>query len=415
MSEHLLRRTAMTTALALFAGGAMAQSTTITFGYWGDPAELAPFETVIAAYQEANPDVRIEVQHAPWSGYFTRLDAQLAAGAGPDVFFITNVPSYASRGALEPLDDYIEATGFPIAEYNQEALRSHSYQGGLYSLPRDNATIALYYNIDAFDAAGLEPPNESWAWDDLRNAASALTEMAGNRVARYGVVIESNDWPIWITQNGGRVFDDPIAPTTFMMDEEPAIAAIQYIGDMINKDRSMPSFLESSQAGGTTQMFLSQQAAMAITNAARLGSYANASFDWAVASLPTGPDGTRANRIGGAGFGMNANAADKQAAWDFLSFVAGPEGQSIFASGSAAAVPAMTGNAKVQQAFAAPFADVFLSETANGQLLSQFPLYVDIFNLYLQPALDLVWNGEADAATAISAIAGPVNERLAQQ
>lgn len=414
MTHAILRTAAAGAAFALLAGAAAAQDTTITFGYWGDPAELPPFEAIIAAYEEAHPDVSVEIQHAPWSGYFTRLDAQLAAGAGPDVFFITNVPSYASRGALEPLDSYIAATGFPIDEYNQEALRTHSYNGALYSLPRDNATIALYYNIDAFDAAGLAYPDESWAWDDLRAAAQALTVMDGNRVTRYGIVIESNDWPIWIAQNGGTVFDDPIAPTTFTMTEPQAIAAIQYIGDMINIDRSMPSFLESSQAGGTTQMFLSQQAAMAITNAARLGSYADASFQWAVGPLPTGPDGIRANRIGGAGFGMNPNAADKDAAWAFLSFVAGPEGQSIFAGAAAAAVPAMTGNAQVQQAFTAPFGDVFLSETANGQILSQFPAYVDVSNLFIQPALDLVWNGEQDAATAIGAIAEQVNARLAE-
>ncbi len=403
-----------TTAFVLFAGAASAQDTTITFGYWGDPAELPPFEAIVAAYEEANPGVNVEVQHAPWSGYFTRLDAQLAAGAGPDVFFITNVPSYAARGALAPLDAHIAETGFPIEDYNQETLRSHSYQGALYSLPRDNATIALYYNIDAFDAAGLSYPDDTWAWDDLRAAAAALTEMEGNRVTRYGVVMESNDWPIWIAQNGGSVFDDPIAPTTFTMDAPEAVAAVQYIGDMINEDRSMPSFLESSQAGGTTQMFLSEQAAMSITNAARLGSYAAADFEWAVAPLPTGPDGIRANRIGGAGFGMNPNAADPEAAWNFLSFVAGAEGQSIFAGADAAAVPAMTNNEQVQAAFQAPFADVFLSETANGQLLSQFPAYVDISNLYIGPALDLVWNGETDAATAIGDIAEPVNARLAR-
>jgi multiple sugar transport system substrate-binding protein len=43
---------------------ALAQST-ISFGYWGDPPELPPFEEIVSKYQAAHPDVKIEIQHAP--------------------------------------------------------------------------------------------------------------------------------------------------------------------------------------------------------------------------------------------------------------------------------------------------------------------------------------------------------------
>lgn len=402
------------TAIAAILATPVAAETTVSFGYWGDPAELPPFERLVAEYEAANPDVTIDVQHAPWSGYWTRLDAQLAAGAGPDVLFITNVPSYAQRGALVELGPLIEVSGFPLDQYNQEALKPHSFDGGLYSLPRDNATIVLYYNVDAFDEAGLAYPDETWQWDDFRAAAEELAISEGGRTSRYGAVIESNDWPVWVAQNGGAIFDDPINPSTFTLDEPQAIAAVQFLGDMINKDRSMPSFLEANQSGGTTQMFLGGQAAMAITNAARLGTYAGADFEWAIAPLPAGPDGQRSNIIGGAGFGINSNTDDVEAAWDFLSFVAGAEGQSVFASAEAPAVPAMNGNPDVQSAFNAPFGDVFLSETDNGQLIAQFPKWIDLQNLYIQPALDLVWNGEADAETAIMQIADQVEAELAE-
>jgi ABC-type glycerol-3-phosphate transport system substrate-binding protein len=98
---------------------------------------------------------------------------------------------------------------------------------------------------------------------------------------------------------------------------------------------------------------------MTITNPSRLGTFAQAPFKWAVANLPAGPTGIHSNRTGGAGFAINANTKNKDAAWAFLQYLAGPEGQSIFASATAAAVPAMTGNPEVRAAFKAPFADVF--------------------------------------------------------
>lgn len=400
--------------LALTAGASAQDTTRLVFAYWGDPAELPPFEQIIDDYEAANPAVEIEVQHAPWSGYFTRLDAQLAAGAGPDVFFITNVPAYAARNQLEPLDQWIADSGFPIEEYNQEALSIHSLDGKLYSIPRDNDTNALYYNKAAFDAAGVEYPRADWDWDDLRNASLALTQRDGNRVSMYGFATEANDWPRWIIQNGGDVFDDPLKPTTFTMDQPEATEAIQFLGDMINADRTMPSFQELQQSGGTSQLFLGGQVAMVVTNAARLGTFADAEFEWAVAPLPTGRSGVRTNRLGGAGFAMNAFSQNKEAAWDFLAYLAGEPGQVTFASANASAVPAMIGNDAVRAAFQAPFADVFLTESENGKLFPQFSGYVDITNLYIQPALDLVWTGEASAEDAISGIAADVQARLDQ-
>ena len=110
---------------------------------------------------------------------------------------------------------------------------------------------------------------------------------------------------------------------------------------------------------------------------------------------------------------INANSKQKDAAWAFMQYLAGPEGQIAFtSSGGSPAVPAMIGNADVKASFKAPFADVFLSETALGKVFPQFPKYVDITNKDIQPALDKVWNGEATAADALGAIKDQVNAEL---
>ena len=136
-----------------------------------DMATVPPFQQIATAYMKAHPDVHIELQNSPWSAYFTKLDAQLAAGAGPDVFFITNVPTYAARNQLEDLGPWIKKTDFPIDEYNQNSLKIHSLNGKLYSIPRDNGTEVLYYNKDDFDQAGIKYPDASWKWADLEAAA----------------------------------------------------------------------------------------------------------------------------------------------------------------------------------------------------------------------------------------------------
>jgi len=401
--------------LVALAMSALAQKTTITWSYWGDPGELPPFEEVIKNFEASHPNINIQVQHAPWSGYWTQLDAQLAAKSGPDVMFITNVPTYASRGVLEPLDDYLKKSKVDWSQYNPDLLGIFKYNGHIYGYPRDNDTTVLYYNKDAFDEAKVAYPTDKWRWSDLLAAAQKLTKRQGDRVTRYGVTLEDNKWPVFVYQNGASAFDDPVNATKFTLDTPKGIEAIQFIGDLINKYKVAPSFQSMSQIGDTAQLFLSGLTAMTLTNAARLGTFKDAKFKWGVAPLPAGPTGIRANSGGGAGFAMNAYSQHKAEAWQLLEYIMGPEGQAIFAK-SGTAVPAMSKNSMVRSSFTVPFKDVFLNETANAKLLNFFPKYVQIRDTLLQPALDLVWNGQAQAKDVINqALADKINAVLGQK
>lgn len=402
------------------AGGSSSMSssnasTQLTWSYWGDPGELPPFETIIRNYEAQNPAVTINVEHAPWSSYFTKIDTEFAAKTGPDVLFLTNIPTYASRGVLEPLDSYVSKYNFPIDQYNQEFLRIWKVNGHLYGFPRDNNTAVLYYNRTAFGNAGISTPDQSWNFENLLNAAQKLTKMTGSHVDRYGIALESDRWPLFVVENGGKIFDDNLHPTKFMLGEPAALQAIQFYADLINKYHVAPSFQEMNQIGGTTQLFASGQAAMTITNAARLGTFKDIKdFQWGVAPLPTGPTGIRTNAAGGAGFVMNTYSKQKDAAWKLLAYIAGERGQSVFAS-SGTAVPAMYKNAEVAAAFNVPSSDVFLKATDDASFAAgtpQFAGYPKIASTIVNPALDLVWTGEESAKDAITPIVSQVNDSL---
>lgn len=404
--------------IALLANLALAQ-TTITWSFWGDPAELPPNDEVIAAFEAAHPDIQVEKQHSPWSSYFDRLQTQMAGGTAPDVMFINNVPSYAARGVLEPLDPYIAESGFNSDAYYPDLRQIFSHDGQTYGFARDNDTTVLYYNKDLFDAAGQPYPDDTWDWAKLREVAAALTTKDGRgRTVQYGLGLEKNKYPLWVYQNGGTVVDDPLAATEFTMDEPAAVEAIAFVADLILEDGSVPSFDAMQQLGDTTQLFSTGRVAMVMTNAARVPTFQDAPFSWDVAPLPTGPDGVRANTAGGAGYVMSSTSDDKEAAWTFLSFLAGPEGQSIFAR-TGLAVPALN-TPETNEAFLSALPEtisgqVFVDETANGVLFPVFPGWTEIESTIVVPGLDLVWNGEQTAEEAIAAAAEPVAQALASE
>jgi multiple sugar transport system substrate-binding protein len=400
---------------ALFAASAQ---TTIVWSFWGDPGELPPNYEVIDAFHAAQDDVRIEVQHAPWGSYFDRIQTQMAGGTAPDVMFLNNIPSYASRGVLQPLDELIARDGFDTGTYHPGLIDVFSYDGQVYGFARDNDTNVLYFNKDLFDEAGVAYPTADWDWDDIRAAANELTVRdERDRAVQYGLALEKNRYPQWIYQNGGTLFDDPLAPTSFHMDSPQAIEAIQFIADMILVDGSVPSFDAMAQLGSTTELFSTGRVAMVMTNAARMPTFAEAPFAWDVAPLPAGPDGERSNTLGGAGYVISSTTEHLEEAWSFLQFLAGPEGQSIFAS-TGVAVPASYADPTVAEAFVSACVEgvsceVFIAETENGRLAPNFPDWREIENTIVVPHLDLVYTGEMSAEEALTQMAAEVRAFMA--
>ncbi|NMB13093.1 MAG: sugar ABC transporter substrate-binding protein [Firmicutes bacterium] len=394
---------------------AAEETVTLVWSFWGDPGELPPNDRVIEAFEAKYPHIKIEKQHAPWSSYFDRIQTQMAGGVAPDVMFLNNIPSYASRGVLMPLDDLIAETGYDISPYYPELLRIFTFNDVVYGFPRDNDTTVFYYNKGLFDETGVAYPDGSWTWDDFLEAAKKLTKTdARGRTTQYAVALENNTYPVWVYQNDGKVFDDAMYPSEFMLHEPKGVEAIQFIADLINEYKVAPSFAQMLQLGSSTDLFQSGRVAMAMTNAARIPSFQQAKFEWGIAPLLAGPTGIRANTMGGAGYVISANTKHPEEAWTFLRFLAGEEGQAIFAS-TGVAVPAYRSDT-TREAFvsAVPggYGHVFINETENGVLFPIFDGWVEVSTSIVNPALDLIWIGEKTAADALADIADEVQAYL---
>ena len=92
--------------MVLGTGAALAQQSpvTISFAWYGDPAITKDYETLVARFEELNPDVRVEMLRWGWTADATqKFVVQVATGVAPDVFMIPTIV----EGALLPLDDLL--------------------------------------------------------------------------------------------------------------------------------------------------------------------------------------------------------------------------------------------------------------------------------------------------------------------
>src|ERR1051326_571055 len=141
------------------AGATHASPGSITWSFWGDPNELPPNDEVIQAFNQKYPNIQIQKFHEPFASYFDKIQTMFAGDSAPDVLFLNNVPSYASKGVLEPVDTLAQQSSYDVQDFVDAELQLFRFQGKLYGFPRDNDTKVLYYNKDAFDEVGVAYPD----------------------------------------------------------------------------------------------------------------------------------------------------------------------------------------------------------------------------------------------------------------
>lgn len=119
------------------------------------------------------------VTQADYSETYTNLQAAIAGNAAPDLVLLGTESgrSLSDKGLLADLSPMIEADD----EFNEEDYLEVFYEQGVdddgkvYGLPAYGTTQVLYYNIEAFEAAGVDPESIE-TWQDLGEAAQLIKD-----------------------------------------------------------------------------------------------------------------------------------------------------------------------------------------------------------------------------------------------
>lgn len=173
---------AMAGALALVLAGCSAPAAPsgpeeITFSYLWGGAEAEAIEAIIADFNASQDEVVVSGISSPdFQKQLTSLSASKGSFDISD-HFGNAVGSWASKGILEPLDDYLAENGVDPAEFAPASIEQLSYDGKIYSLPIAVHTFQLLYNKTLLAEAGVEVPT---TMDELAAAIKATTKVAAD-------------------------------------------------------------------------------------------------------------------------------------------------------------------------------------------------------------------------------------------
>lgn len=291
--------------------GGEEQVTVRYMNFSANDGHEADLDAIVAAFEEENPDVVVEVQTLPYADYFTALQTSVAGGTAADAFELNyeNFVTYASSGALAELSDV------DTAAYSPSLLEAFQVDGAQYGLPESFSNVVLFYNADLFAAAGVEAPTADWTWEDERAAAQQLTDTAAGVWGDYQPVSFHEFYKV-LAQSGGEFFNEDTTEATFASPE--GIEAATWLVE--KSGTTMPT--EADGAGTPdfdSNLFKEGKLAMWHTGIWMFGGMADAPFGWDVVVEPGNTE--KASAMFTNGVAVNADSQVAEAAQRWVEFL----------------------------------------------------------------------------------------------
>ncbi len=392
--------------------------------HWG-PDQVTMLEAAGKAFTADHPDITVKVQAVPFGNLLSTLRTQGASADGPAIVGIYDawLPELVRDGlaAAAPSDVADDVT----ANWPAGVATAASNGGKVYGIPNEIDLYQLNYNKTLFEAAGIsEPPAD---WDALVKDAKALT--TGDQQG-LGVITGWNSGVVHpflslLASNGGSFLNED--GTASELTSPEAIETAELYATLIGDGSTDPrkSTANANTTGPYLDAFVNDQTGMIIManwwESALRDGMGDRFDDVATAPIPVGPSGDTSSSISYSWMTMvNGKASDarQQAAWEFLSYLNGPDSGESGSSAMADILLSMgilPTRASDLEAHAAQLETPFLSSYVSAlQDATPFPTVLGgpAATDALQRQLEALINGQVDAKTAMENAARDVDAAL---
>ncbi len=253
----------------------------------------------------------------------------LAGSSTIDAFLMSplqDMTAYSNNGWVEPLDKYLEDPSFDWKDFSSAPMNQIKIKstGEIGALPLYSSVQLMFYRKDVFEEKGITPPK---TYDELIAVCEKVNNPSDNFYAiacRGEKVALTSQFSPFLYGFGGSYFKD--GASAFNTPE--ATEAVKFYGKLLGT--YAPQGILTAGYSQMTQLFNAGQVAMCIDAIALYQTLIDANesayYDKVgVAPIPEGPAGRQSYKQVVWGSSIYSGSKNKEAAWEFLKFVAGKD------------------------------------------------------------------------------------------
>ncbi len=268
----------------------------ITLNYWRVFDEVDDFTKIIVDYQKIHPFVKINYKKLRYEEYEDELIEAFATDRGPDIFSLHNtwMRKYQKKGLIEPMPKTI-TMAYPIVRgslkkevipelqtkksislteikndfvdtvYDDVVIPVRNTNTGIttnkvFGLPLSLDTLAMFYNKDLFNNAGITSPPTYWNREFQQNVKKLTKQNNKGEIIQSGVALGGSDniirstdiLSVLMMQNGTEMMNDSgditfhLKPVKFgNRNYTPGLDALRFYTDFASPAKEVYSWNKS--------------------------------------------------------------------------------------------------------------------------------------------------------------------------
>ena len=300
----------------------------VTIEFWTpaqDPPQQAVQEEVHREFRARYPHITVTTDQLPgWDQLTEKLAVTVAGGTQPNATLLpdNNLRLLIYQGQLTALDDLIKADRYDVKVLDKGMRDRGTAEGKLFILPWAAAILALYFNQELFQRAGvpLPDPARAMTWEQFVDAALKVRRLGedvwGFRVG--GNLTTPNwdavkEWLPWCWSNGNDYFD--ATETRPLFGDDKGVASVQLFTDLMRKHQVAPG------PGVTVPRITTGQLGMWVSQSGDIATLQRdaPSVRFGASLIPTGPGGRASYGVQGGKFIAIARGAKHlEDTWRYL-------------------------------------------------------------------------------------------------
>jgi len=359
-----------TTGAGCFGGG--SSSTVVAtpqIEIWRVFDDGDTFDAIIDSYRAIHPNVKIEYRKLRFDEYEDELIRAFAEGRGPDIFSVHNTWLPAYQDLMEPMPSSITVTQYEtqgtlrketvVVEVESKTMTTSQLKSAfveqvardvimeykldektdpvekIYGLPLAMDTLALFYNKDLLNAAGI--PTTPTSWSEFQDDVVKLTDFDGDgEIRQSGAAIGTSGnverapdiLSLLMMQNGTQMIDErgriafAAVPKDAPKGVYPGYDAVSFYTDFSNPTKEVYTWNDNFD--GSFEAFTNGETAFFLGYSYHIPLIRTASpkLNFAVAPVPQITGGKQANFANYWVEGVSNQTDVSDWAWDFIQFAA---------------------------------------------------------------------------------------------
>lgn len=325
----------------------------------------AYFAEVERLFEAQNPQIDLVYQIVPFGNYVQKLSTAMVGQTPPDIFqsSVYWAEGFYQRGMLRPLDDLLakNASAPPARRVGPEAFlpsawrHNQAQDGTVYGIPQIIDAQCLLWNLDILRQAAKDDAeiralfvpradgtvdyghlrfNAVRDWQHFRRIAQKLTRRdTDGQLLQAGFVLQAYGggaglFSPWLAANGGRYQD--AAGTKAMFAGPAGVEALRFIAELYWKDKVCPPFRRQIS---DVELFQEGKVACIVAGTWSGKDIMRNTLGWkafAKTAFPPGPRGSGQKTLTwGNMLVLTRRCRDVEAAWRYIEFVCGLEGNML--------------------------------------------------------------------------------------